>query len=159
MQRVEKFVVVDRPIAEVYAQWTQFEHFPKFMAGVKKVRQLDATHLEWQAKIWGREKVWTAEITEQVPEQRISWKSISGAYSAGTVRFTAVDAERTRVRLLIAYDPKGLLEIAGNQLGFLDAQVQNAVDDFKTFIETRERPTGAWRGEVIDGRPFGGRQH
>jgi uncharacterized membrane protein len=156
MQRVDKYVDVDRPVSEVYNQWTQFEDFPKFMAGVKKVRQLDATRLEWHAKIWGKDKVWVAKITEQVPDTRISWKSVSGAYSAGTVRFEALDEGSTRVRLLIAYEPHGLVEVAGNTLGFLDAQVQNAVDDFKLYMETHEHPTGAWRGKVVDGRPLDG---
>ena len=153
MERVEKYVDVDRPIDQVYNQWTQFECFPKFMAGVKEVRQLDATHLHWHAKVWGKDKTWVSEITEQVPEERISWKSVSGTYSAGTVRFESLDEDRTRVRLQMAYEPEGLVELAGNSLGFLDAQVQNAVNDFKIFIETHEQPTGAWRGSVVDGRP------
>ncbi len=32
---------VERPVATVYNQWTQFESFPAFMQGVNKVTQLD----------------------------------------------------------------------------------------------------------------------
>jgi uncharacterized membrane protein len=150
MERVEKYADVDRPLREVYNQWTQFEDFPKFMAGVKEVRQLDDTHLHWHASVWGKDKEWTAEITEQEPDERISWKSISGAQSAGTVRFEPLGADRTRVRLVMAYEPEGVIENAGDALGFLDAQVQAAVDDFKMFIEQRGTATGGWRGEVRD---------
>lgn len=136
MQRVEKHVDVDRPVDEVYGRWTQFEYFPKFMAGVKEVRQLDDTHLRWRANLWGKDKEWVSEITEQVPHARISWKSVSGSVSSGTVRFEPIEAGRTRVSLQIAYQPEGLLESAANTLGFLDAQVQNAVDDFKLYLET-----------------------
>lgn len=150
MERIEKEVVVDCPVRTVYNQWTQFEDFPQFMAGVEEVRQLDDTHLHWRARIWGKEKQWEAEITEQTPDERISWRSTSGTTNAGTVRFEALSPERTRVRLALAYDPRGVIENAADALGALNKQVQDSVDDFKRFIERRGHETGAWRGEVHD---------
>src|SRR5688572_10541227 len=99
MERIEKINEVDAPLRAVYNQWTQFEEFPRFMEGVREVRQIDDTHVRWHAEVWGKDKEWDAEITEQEPDKRISWKSISGAESAGTVRFQALDADRTQVRL------------------------------------------------------------
>ena len=148
MERVEKVIEVDRPLSTVYNQWTQFEEFPFFMEGVKEVRQLDDTHLHWRAEIWGKEKEWDAEITEQEPDKRISWKSVGGAENAGTVRFEPLDAERTRVRLVMAYNPEGLVENVGDALGIFTSRVENTVKDFKQFIESRGVETGAWRGEV-----------
>src|SRR4051812_49989174 len=113
MERIEKSVEVKAPVQAVYNQWTQFEEFPRFMAGVKEVTQLDDTHLHWHAEIWGKDKEWDAEITEQVPDQRISWRSTSGAQNAGTVRFEPLDADRTRIHLAMAYEPEGALEKAG----------------------------------------------
>ena len=152
MERVEKTVEVACPVRTVYNQWTQFEEFPRFMAGVKEVRQLDDTHLHWHAEIWGKDEEWDAEITEQTPDERISWRSTSGATSAGTVRFEPLGADRTRVRLVMAYEPKGVVENVGDALGIFSARVQNTVEDFKRFIEGRGGETGAWRGEVDDGR-------
>ena len=150
MERVEKVIEVDRPLSTVYNQWTQFEEFPFFMEGVKEVRQLDDTHLHWRAEIWGKEKEWDAEITEQEPDKRISWKSVGGAENAGTVRFEPLDAERTRVRLVMAYNPEGVVENVGDALGIFTSRVENTVKDFKQFIEARGVETGAWRGEVGD---------
>jgi uncharacterized membrane protein len=87
MERVEKTIDVEAPLRGVYNQWTQFEEFPRFMEGVKEVRQLDDSHVHWHAEVWGKDKEWDAEITEHEPDKRISWKSVSGAESAGTVRF------------------------------------------------------------------------
>jgi uncharacterized membrane protein len=148
MERVEKFVEVNRPVSTVYNQWTQFEEFPLFMDGVKEVRQIDDTHLYWRAEVWGKEKEWEAEITEQEPDTRISWKSITGARNAGTVRFEPLGDDRTIVRLAMAYDPKGLIEDVGDALGLFRAQVEKSVEGFKRFIESRGQETGAWRGEV-----------
>ena len=151
MEQVEKVVEVDRPVSTVYNQWTQFEDFPQFMEGVKEVRQLDDTHLHWRAEIWGKEKEWDAEITEQEPDSRISWKSVSGAPNAGTVRFEPVGPDRTRVRLTMAYDPEGVMENVGDALGVFTSRVAHDVERFKEFIESRGAETGAWRGEVDGG--------
>jgi uncharacterized membrane protein len=67
MERIEKTIEVKCPVRVVYNQWTQFEEFPEFMAGVKEVRQIDDTHVHWHAEVWGKDKEWDAEITEQVP--------------------------------------------------------------------------------------------
>src|ERR1044072_207073 len=148
MEQVEKTVEVDRPVSTVYNQWTQFEDFPFFMVGVKEVRQLDDTHLHWRAEIWGKDKEWDAEITEQEPDKRISWKSVSGAPNAGTVRFEQLGADRTRVRLVMACDPEGAVENAGDALGIFTRRVESTVKDFKEYIESRGSETGGWRGEV-----------
>jgi uncharacterized membrane protein len=151
MERIEKTVEVDCPVRTVYDQWTQFEEFPRFMDGVKQVTQLDDTHVHWHAEIWGKDKEWDAEITEQVPDQRISWKSISGdAPNAGTVRFEPLGPSRTKVRLVMAYEPQGAVESAGDALGLLGARVQSSVNNFKKYIEEKRIPDGAWRGEVHD---------
>jgi uncharacterized membrane protein len=152
MEQIEKTIEVNCPVRTVYNQWTQFEDFPRFMAGVKEVRQLDETHVHWHAEVWGKDLEWDAEITEQDPDRRISWKSISGAPNAGTVRFEPLGSDRTRVRLVMAYEPTGAIEKAGDALGMLSARVESTVEDFKKFIESRERETGAWRGQVDQGR-------
>jgi uncharacterized membrane protein len=59
----------------------------------------------WRAEVWGKEVEWDAEITEQDPDKRISWRSVSGSHNAGTVRFEPLEADRTRVRLVMAYEP------------------------------------------------------
>jgi len=153
MDRIEKSIEVKCPVRTVYNQWTQFEEFPRFMAGVKEVRQLDDTHLHWHAEIWGKDKEWDSEITEQVPDRVIAWRSTSGdAPNAGAVHFEEIAPERTRVRLTMEYEPQGAVENLGDALGVMSARVQNSVEDFKKFIESRGAETGGWRGEVHGGQ-------
>ena len=154
MERIEKAVEVDRPVRTVYNEWTQFESFPKFMSGVKDVTQLDDTHVHWRAEIWGKEKEWDAEITEQIPDQRIAWRSISGdAPNAGSVRFEPLSSDRTRVHLAMEYEPQGAAESVGDALGAMSSRVEKSVEGFKKYIESRGLEEGAWRGEVHGGKP------
>jgi uncharacterized membrane protein len=155
MSQIVETIEVDVPVRVAYDQWTQFEEFPKFMDGVKEVRQLDDTHLHWRAEIWGKEKEWDAEITEQEPDKRISWKSVGGAANAGTVRFVPLGQDRTEVRLVMAYEPEGVVENAGDALGVFTSRVEHTVEEFKRFIESRGAETGAWRGEVADSERIG----
>ena len=152
MERIEKSIEVACPVRIVYNQWTQFEEFPRFMSGVKEVKQLDDTHVRWHAEIWGKDKAWDAEITEQVPDQVIAWRSVSGAANAGTVRFEPVSQDRTRVRLIMEYEPEGAVEKTGDAVGIFSKRVQNTVEDFKKYVEKRGAETGAWRGEVRGGQ-------
>jgi uncharacterized membrane protein len=148
MERTEKSIEVDRPVRTVYNQWTQFEEFPRFMEGVKRVTQLDDQRLHWVAEIGGKQKEWDAKITEQIPDRRIAWQSEAGEFTAGTVSFEPVGSNRTRVTLEIVYDPKGIIESAGDALGIVSRRVEGDLKRFKEFIEQRGQETGAWRGTI-----------
>jgi hypothetical protein len=155
MERIEKSFEINAPLRTVYNQWTQFEEWPEFMDGIEEVRQIDDTHLHWRASVGGKDKEWTAEITEQVPDQVIAWRSTSGAPNNGQVRFQAIGPDRTRVMLSMEYEPETAVEKAGDALGVLSRRVEKTVEDFKAFIEQRGRETGGWRGEVHGGRETG----
>lgn len=148
MERIEKSIEVDGPLRTTYNQWTQFEEFPKFMEGVEEVRQLDDRRLFWRAQIAGKHTEWEAEIYEQIPDSRIAWRSITGTPNAGAVSFQSLGPERTRVNLVIDYQPLGVVERVGDALGIVSARVEGDLQRFKKFIEERGAATGAWRGEI-----------
>ena len=151
MSTIIKSIEVDVPVRVAYDQWTQFEAFPNFMDGVKEVRQLDEETLHWTAKIGGVERSWTARITEQEPDRRVAWRSTEGATNAGVVTFQPIDADRCSVTLQLDVEPTDAVEKVGDALGLVERQAEGDIRRFKTFIETRREPTGAWRGEVHDG--------
>ncbi|MGK2964310.1 MAG: SRPBCC family protein [Tepidiformaceae bacterium] len=148
MTQVEKDIVVQVPLSTAYNQWTQFEEFPRFMEGVHEVKQLDDRRLYWRAEVAGREKEWEAEIQEQVPDQRIIWRSITGAETAGIVQFEPLNPGETRIRLQMSYDPEGMLEGIGDALGFVGRRTEGDLKRFQEFVEERGSETGAWRGEI-----------
>lgn len=152
MQNVIKTIDIDVPVSTVYNQWTQFETFPEFMEGVQHVRQLDQTHLRWQANVGGVEREWDAEISEQIPDKRIAWWSKDGAHNRGVVTFHYLEPGKSRVALQMDYEPEGLKESVGDALGFMDRKLTGDLERFKTFIEARKDATGAWRGSVESGQ-------
>jgi uncharacterized membrane protein len=148
MASVVESIDVKMPLSTTYNQWTQFEEFPQFMDGVTSVTQIDDTHLHWAADIGGNKEEWDAEITEQRADERVAWKSTSGAQNTGVVTFHRLDDDTTRVTLQMDVEPDGVVESVGTALGFLDRRVKGDLERFKAFIERRGSETGAWRGEV-----------
>jgi uncharacterized membrane protein len=144
----ETSIEVDRPVRTVYNQWTQFESFPQFMEGVEKVTQLDDTHSRWQVKVGGAKREFDTEITEQVPDDRIAWKSIDGSSQAGVVSFHRLGEGRAKVMLQMEFDPQGLVEKAGEATGVVEHRLKGDLERFKRFIEAQPAETGAWRGQV-----------
>jgi len=148
MSRIIEAIDVGVPVRTAYDQWTQFETFPSFMEGVKSVRQLDETTLEWVASVAGHDETWKARITEQRPDQRIAWTSTDGAHNAGVVTFHRIADSQSRVTLQLDVEPEGPIETAGDALGLVKRRVKGDMERFKTFIEDRGTETGAWRGTV-----------
>jgi uncharacterized protein YndB with AHSA1/START domain len=148
MAAISHSIEVNVPLQTVYNQWTRFEEFPRFMEGVKEVRRDGPNRLFWKAKIGGQEKEWEAEITEQVPNVRIVWRSVDGALNRGAVTFEALDVSQTRVTLRMDYEPEGFLEQAGDALGIPLGQVAEDLNRFRAFMENGGGQTGAWRGQT-----------
>jgi uncharacterized membrane protein len=148
MTAIEKGIDIDVPVRTAYNQWTQFEEFPSFMEGVKEVRQIDDKHLLWRAEVLGKDVEWMADITQQIPDERITWRSTSGAKNAGSIAFAPLGPDRTHLTLRIEVEPHGTAEVAGSALGLVSARVEGDLKRFKKFIEERGRETGKWRGEI-----------
>ena len=148
MSTIEESIEVEQPVRTVYNQWTQFEEFPQFIEGVEEVKQLDATHVHWKAKIAGKTRDWDARITEQIPDERIAWTSEGGAHNAGVVTFHKLDDNTTKVMLQLEFKPEGVVEMVGDQLDMVRLRTKGDMKRFKRFLEERDGETGAWRGEV-----------
>jgi uncharacterized membrane protein len=152
MATIERSIDVNVPLSVAYNQWTQFEDFPQFMESVESVRQVDDRHLQWRAKFGGVAREWDAEISEQLPDQRIAWHSTDGVENAGVVTFHYLQPYITKVMLQMKVDPEGLVETAGDKLGFITRNAEGDLERFKEFIEREGIETGAWRGEISNER-------
>ena len=148
--KVEKSVLVNVPVSTAYNQWTQFEDFPQFMGGVKKVTQLSDDRLEWVAEIAGVRRQWMATVLEQVPDRKVAWAATEGATNAGAVTFEDVGGGQTSVHLSWSTSRRVCGEgrrqtERGGEPGRED------LDRFKAFVEAEGYASGAWRGSVNEG--------
>jgi uncharacterized membrane protein len=148
MANLHKSIEVNVPVQSAYNQWTQFEDWPSFMDAIEEVEQIDDTHLHWRAELGGIEREWDTEITEQIPDQRIAWRSISGPENHGAVNFQPLGADRTRIDVDVEYQPETLVEKTGDMLGMVSMNLEDDLENFKDFLESRGKETGAWRGEI-----------
>jgi uncharacterized membrane protein len=149
-------VPVPRHVA--YDQWTQFEDFPQFMKKVEHVGQESDEKLTWQTKIFLSKRTWDAEIIEQVPDERIVWKS-SGekGYVNGAVTFHELTPDLTRITMVLEYHPAGLFEHTGNLWRAQGRRARLELKHFRrhvsthTLLEQEQEQLEGWRGEIKDG--------
>jgi hypothetical protein len=121
------------------------------MHRVEKVEQRDDAHLVWHEKIWGIRREWEAEITDQRPNERIAWKSLSGTQTTGVVTFHALSDRLTRIEVNLDFQPQGLLEKTASGFRMSRRALKSDLMRFKAFIEMKDEETGAWRGRVEEG--------
>jgi uncharacterized membrane protein len=151
----EESVTINRPIAEVYRFWRNFENLPKFMKHLEAVSTRDAGVSHWVARGPAGMKVeWDARIINEIDDKLIGWQSLDGSMvsTAGSVNFRETP-RGTDVRVHLQYNPPaGKLGAAVARLFGEDPSVQIHEDlrRFKQLMETGEIPT-------TDGQPRGGR--
>lgn len=152
MSLVEESIQVAVPVREAYDQWTQFEEFPRFMRHFERIEQLDDTHLHWTVNVAGHREEFDAEITEQIPDARIAWRSTSGPSHAGAVDFHRLGDDQTQLMVTMDFQPQGAMEKAADALDLFERELREDLGNFRELIESRGQASGEWRGEV---RPEG----
>ncbi|MDB5761280.1 MAG: hypothetical protein JWQ21_275 [Herminiimonas sp.] len=152
MARIQQSIEVNVPLHAVYNQWTQFTEFPRFMEGVREVRQLDDAHLHWRADRNGQEVEWDSEITDQVPDQRIAWRDTSGPKHIGSLEFQPMQADKTRVQIIMEWEPANVSSDTADEQKTAH-RVEQDLARFKKLLEAQGGESGAWRGEIHGSRP------
>ncbi|MEU8782408.1 SRPBCC family protein [Streptomyces sp. NPDC048637] len=140
------------PVREAYDQWTQFQEFSTFAKGVISVETADDTTSNWKVKVAKSTRSWRANVTEQVPDERITWTT-EGAKGTvkGVVTFHRLTDNLTRVLLVLEYFPKGLFEKTGNIWRAQGRRARLDLKLYRKFIMMRGEATDGWRGEIQDG--------
>jgi uncharacterized membrane protein len=137
-------VTVNRPAAELYRFWRDFENLPCFIEHIESVKKLDDTRSHWVAKgPLGARVSWDAEIIADRENEIIGWRSMKGSeiHQAGSIRFEPLKRGRsTRVTVTMQYNPAGLLatgvaKVLGRNP---ERRVRNDLHRFKRFAESTD---------------------
>jgi uncharacterized membrane protein len=151
---------IGAPIDLVYNQWTTFEDFPGFMKKVEHVEQESDEKLTWKVQILWSHRTWQSEIVEQVPGERIVWRSQGDkGHVDGAVTFHALGPSLTRVILVLEYHPQGFFEHVGNLWRAQGRRARLELKHFGRHVTTRAMlhpdEVQGWRGEIREGQVVG----
>ena len=145
---VQKSLIVNRSPQECYSFWRDFANLPRFMTHIESVEVRGDRLSHWVAKAPAGARVeWDAEIVDDRPGERISWRSLPGSDvdNAGTVRFMNAPGNRgTIVRVQMQYQPPGgkvaslVAKLFGEEP---QQQIPQELRRFKAILETGEVPT------------------
>lgn len=154
---VRRSIPVSRPAAALYAFWRDFASLPRVMRHLQSVDVLDDRRSHWVARGPAGSKIeWDAEITEDVPNERLCWRSAPGAdvENSGCVEFRPeMGHGGTLVNVTLTYAAPG--GVAGSRLAKIfgaepEQQLAGDLRRFKQFMETGELAT-------TEGQPSGRR--
>jgi uncharacterized membrane protein len=107
---VQKVIHVNAPVDRVWALWSEYESFPRFMSHLKEVRRTADGGSHWVAAgPAGVPVEWDAVTTSWVPNEVIAWKSVQGSPvgNAGRVQFRPNPDGSTQVDIKLSYNPPG----------------------------------------------------
>jgi uncharacterized membrane protein len=129
------------PVEHVYAFWTLYENFPRFMEHVREVRKGADDQSHWVVSgPAGVSVTFDVMVTKRVPNQVVAWKTLPGSpiQHAGIVHFMRNGQGGTTVDIKMSYNP--VIGGLGHSIAtLLGADPKHVLDDdlvrFKSLIE------------------------
>jgi uncharacterized membrane protein len=159
LTNIVESIDVGVPITVAYNQWTQLSDFPKFMKKVENVDQnkKEETKTNWKAQVFWSHRTWEATVVEQVPDDRIVWRSKGQkGYVDGSVTFHELAPNLTRILLALEYHPQGLFERTGNIWRAQGRRARLELKNFRRHVMTEAvlhaDEIEGWRGTIHDGQ-------
>jgi uncharacterized membrane protein len=155
---IQQDMFVGLPVETVYRAWTEYSEWPSYM---HRTNGADPDINEEKASLRVTEKLWlftrpfTAEVSEQRPNEIIRWKSTDGVSHVGTITFHELADRLTLISLNIDVAPKGPFEKIGRGTRFAKRAIRGDLHRFKGWVETRDAETldeiEGWLGTVEEG--------
>src|SRR5262245_49478551 len=103
--KLKKSIIIDRSASDLYSFWRHFANLRRISDVLESVEVLDDIRSRWTISAPGEIPVqWDAEITKDLTDEMIGWRSIEGSpiETAGYVRFDPAPGRRgTLVRVAL----------------------------------------------------------
>ena len=111
-------IVLNAPVADVYAYCARFEELPRFITSVRDVQKIDETHFSFTSLLDGEEHTTVLQIVLRVPERRIAWQAISDNFPRGVILFEPLSDRTTEitVRIRSSIEPAKLAKVTRDYL-------------------------------------------
>jgi hypothetical protein len=144
------------PVSVAYNAWTEFQEWSGFMKKVHNVEQEEETKLNFKAQVFWSHRRWEAQILEQVPDEKIVWRSKGEkGHVDGAVTFHEIAPNLTRILVVLEYYPQGLFERTGNLWRAQGRRARLELKHFRRHVMTEviQNPdeVEGWRGEISEG--------
>ncbi|GCE48785.1 polyketide cyclase/dehydrase/lipid transport protein [Thermosporothrix hazakensis] len=142
--RVEKCIVIQRPVEEVYAFVTDMRNVTRWTPATE-IRQVDKGPLcvgkryVQAGEFFNRRMELTTEVTEYQPPSVFAFKAIAGPVPLSTkMLFTSIP-QGTQVTMIGEGEPGPLFKLAGPLLTLvLRKQIDTQLDVLKRLLEEKE---------------------
>jgi hypothetical protein len=126
------------------------------MKKVENVESPDDNKLTFKAQIFLSHRTWEATILEQIPNERIVWRSKGEkGHVDGAVTFHEIGPNLTRIMVVLEYYPQGLFEKTGNLWRAQGRRARAELRHFRRHVMTRTilhpDEVEGWRGVIEDG--------
>jgi len=144
------------PVSVAYNAWTEFQEWTGFMKKVEKADAEEDNKINFKAQVFWSHREWQGHILEQVPDEKIMWRSEGEKGRVdGAVTFHELAPNLTRILVVLEYYPQGLFERTGNLWRAQGRRARLELKHFRRHVMTEviQNPdeVEGWRGEISDG--------
>ncbi len=126
-------IEVPVPFTAAYDAWISFTEIPHFMRGRCASNSADGSHMTWRIRTLFDQFAWQARVCEQVPFERIAWKSVQGTPHPGfgAVCFEPMSHLRTWIMVQVGFDKSGVYRWLGDPLPSLSHSLEQSMKRFQ----------------------------
>jgi uncharacterized membrane protein len=146
------------PVRVAYNQWTQYDDWSTMMKKVENADRPDDDEpkVKFKGQIFLSHRQWEATITDQIPDERIVWKSEGPkGHVDGAVTFHELGPNFTRILIVLEYYPQGPFEWVGNRWRAQGRRARLEFKNFRRHVMTRTildpDAVEGWRAVIEDG--------
>ena len=119
-------IIINAPVARVYAKCAHFEDLPRFITSLREVQRIDESRFAWISGANGKEVKSTVRILLRVPERRIAWQAVCDHFRIGVIFFDPGPDGTTMVTVKV----RSIVEPV-----FLTGALRQYLTNFKRFVE------------------------
>ena len=140
----EVITIVNAPLYNVWDTWSDLDSMPLWMSWIESVKTVDQETstlpdlTEWTLAANGFKFRWKAQITERIEKNKLTWKSIGGLPTKGSVIFESKGDQSTSVNLSVTYElPKMIARFMEEKIlgKMVTNELQANIDRFRDLVE------------------------